>query len=151
MRRYWLGFSAWLLVAMMTCPGQSSAWESLPKESQSDSVARVKVRPRDESVSLAGKWLLTMSAGFEFDATIEPDDRPNYFVLKSKEAPNLLGVYELKGTRLVMHTPRMPKMVGLEWVVLNNNTLVLVEHPKESQFGSDYRGATLGRQKTIDP
>lgn len=137
--------AAWLSVVLVFTAQSNSQESTVTPET------RLEIHPSKVPAALAGKWLLTMPAGFEFDATIEPDDRPNYFVLKAKGAPNVLGVYELKGTRLVMNTPRVSKMLGLEWVILNNNTIVLVEHPKDSQFGSDYRGATLGRQRIADP
>lgn len=103
--------------------------------------------------TLAGDWLLTMPAGHEFDAAIEADDRPNFYVFKPKMGGNnLAGVYELKdGNRLTLVTPRKVGMQGLVWEVKNSNTLILIEHPPSTQRGSDYTGSTLGRQKTVTP
>jgi hypothetical protein len=57
----------------------------------------------------------------------------------------LRGEYELREGRLSMMKPEDEKMTGLVWEVKNRNVLMLVEHPEASQFGSDYRNATLSR------
>jgi hypothetical protein len=46
-----------------------------------------------------------------------------------------------------MVQPFTERMTGLVWEVKNQNSLTLIEHPEKSQAGSDYRSATLGRQK----
>ena len=101
-------------------------------------------------LNLTGEWLLTMVGEFEFDVRIEPDDRPNFFVLRLPGS-NIAGVYELKGNRLEMSRPEDERYVGLVWELKNANTLILIEHPKTSRFSSDYTGATLGRQKRVGP
>lgn len=102
-----------------------------------------------EPVDIAGAWLLTMPRGFEYDATLFAGPEAGLFRLKCG-ALNLGGLYELKGKRLTMVQPQVERMNGLVWEVKNQNTLVLVQHPEKSQFGADYSGATLGRQKKAD-
>jgi hypothetical protein len=103
-----------------------------------------------EPLNPSGRWLLTMPAGFEYNATLEPGPEAGLYRLRCG-AVLLQGLYELRGKRLTMAQPVDPKLVGLVWEVKNRNTLVLVEHPEKAQFGSDYRGATLGRQKQAQP
>ena len=102
-----------------------------------------------KSVDLAGGWLLTMPAGFEFEATLEQIEKSSKYRLVSGAA-NLRGVYELKEGRLSMVQPEDERMIGLVWEIKNRNVLVLVEHPEASQFGSDYRNATLSRPASIN-
>lgn len=105
--------------------------------------------PAADAGDLAGSWLLTMPAGFEYEAVLEATDKPGHFRLRSG-ATNLNGVYELRSGRLSMSAPADEKMVGLAWDVLNRNVVVLTEHPESSRFGSDYRRATLSRHKAED-
>jgi hypothetical protein len=106
--------------------------------------------PNAKRLELTGDWLLTMVGEFEFDVRIEPDDRPNFFVLRLPGS-NIAGVYELKGNRLEMSRPEDGRYVGLVWEAKNANTLILIEHPETSRFSADYTGATLGRQKKVSP
>lgn len=95
---------------------------------------------------LAGSWLLTMPKGFEYEASLEQIEKSSKYHLKS-EAANLSGVYDLRDGRLAMVKPENERMIGLVWEVKNQNVLLLVEHPEASQLGSDYRNATLSRNK----
>lgn len=99
----------------------------------------------EEPIDLAGRWLLTMPAGFEYDATLESGVEPGLYRLRCG-AVLLQGLYELRGRQLIMVQPVDPKLTGLIWHAKNRNALVLVEHPEKSQFGADYRNATMGRQ-----
>lgn len=103
-----------------------------------------------EARMLEGRWLLTMPAGFEYDAVLEP--AVEYGLLRLKcGATNHTGLYEVRGNRLVVVQPENLYLRGLAWEVKNKNSLVLVEQPNTAQVGSDYRGATLGRQKSVEP
>jgi hypothetical protein len=106
------------------------------------------VTPPKAETPLAGRWLLTMPAGFEYDAVLEPGGEPGVYLLKCG-ATNLQGVYELKGRTLTLVEGDSPNLVGMTWKLLNDNAVVLADHPQK--VGSDYRGATLGRQKAADP
>ena len=107
-------------------------------------------RPRSDPDrdSLAGRWLLTMPAGFEYDATIEPGEEPGLYHLQCG-ALNLQGVYELRDRQLRLVSSKEPRMVGITWEVRNANALVLTVHPRTANVGADYTGATLGRQKQV--
>ncbi len=105
-------------------------------------------KPASET-SLAGRWLLTMPAGFEYDARLESVEAGLYRLRCG--ALNLQGLYELRGKTLVLVEADNPHLAGLTWKVLNTNTAVLTTQPNQSKVGSDYRGATLGRQKPAAP
>lgn len=106
-----------------------------------------RVSSATKVTDLAGGWLLTMPAGFEYEASLEPIEKSNKYRLICG-ATNLRGEYELREGRLSMVRPEEEMMTGLVWEVKNRNVLVLVEHPESSQFGSDYRDSTLSRSKT---
>ncbi len=93
----------------------------------------------------AGRWRLTMPAGFEYDATLEPLREAGQYRLHCGAA-TLRGVYSLQGRRLTMKAPEDERLVGLVWQIKNVNTLLLTDHPAQSQFGSDYTNATLCRK-----
>jgi hypothetical protein len=100
-------------------------------------------------LDLGGTWLLTMPRGFEYEARLERiDDTAEYRLICG--ATMLRGGYKLCGRRLTMARAEDEQMAGLVWEVKNKNVLVLIEHPEKSQFGSDYRNATLSRQKPVD-
>jgi hypothetical protein len=101
-----------------------------------------------EEFPLAGRWLLTMPRGFEYDATLEPAGEAGLYRLRCR-ALNLQGLYEARGGRLVLVKPYNQHLAGLTWDFLNNNAMLLTEQPDQAHVGSDYRGATLGRQKQV--
>lgn len=99
-----------------------------------------------EAFPLAGRWLLTMPRGFEYDATLEPAGEVGLYRLRCG-ALNLQGLYEMRRKCLTLVKPDNLHLAGLAWEIRNNNALLLTEQPNQAQVGSDYRGATLGRQK----
>lgn len=99
-----------------------------------------------ETFPLADRWLLTMPRGFEYDATLEPAGEVGLYRLRCG-ALNLQGLYEVRRGRLTLVKPDNRHLAGLAWEIQNNNALLLTEQPNQAQVGSDYRGATLGRQK----
>lgn len=103
--------------------------------------------PGTPSLDLAGTWLLTMPKGFEYEARWERVDGKLEYRLVCG-ATMLRGGYEFCGRRLRMTRAEDERLAGLVWEVKNKNVLLLIEHPEESQFGSDYRNATLSRQKS---
>lgn len=106
-------------------------------------------RVRLEDTDLAGRWLLTMPAGFEYDATLQREDEPGRYRLRCR-ATNLSGVYEFQGRCLTAVSPDNERMTGLGWELKNRNVLLLTVHPESAAVGSDYRNATLSRQKSAD-
>lgn len=107
---------------------------------------RKKPAPTPDETTITGNWLLTMPRGFEYDATIEPGEEYGFYQLKCG-ALNLQGQYEIQGRNLVMVKPANKYLKDLAWEITNRNSLVLTKQPNFNQVGSDYRGATLGRQK----
>lgn len=106
-------------------------------------------RPMMEDTDLSGRWLLTMPAGFEYDATLERVDEPGRYRLRCR-ATNLSGVYAFRGRCLTAVSPDNEQMTGLGWELKNRNVLLLTVHPESAAVGSDYRDATLSRQKSAD-
>jgi hypothetical protein len=115
------------------------------EETAPPQVSRRLIAAPPLSKDLAGTWLLTMSAGFEYEAVLEATEKPGEFRLRG--AGNLNGVYVLRNGKLSIAEPDNEKMQGLVWDVLNRNVVLLTEHPESSQFGSDYRRSTLSRKK----
>ena len=62
--------------------------------------------------------------------------------------PGFVFLEEVPDLDLILVESGQKKMVGLGWEVQNANTLELTVHPRTANVGADYRGATLGRQKT---
>ncbi|MDB5351997.1 MAG: heme-binding protein [Planctomycetota bacterium] len=96
-------------------------------------------------IDLAGRWILTMPSGAQWNATFEKNCRCNHIDLRCGGGL-LQGEYEMKGGWLAVAKPTDEKLTGLVWKIRNRNLLELVEHPVASQFGSDYRGAVLVRR-----
>ena len=90
--------------------------------------------------NLEGEWLVTLPAGFEFVGKIEK--RPES-CWSFQEMRNLTGLYQIEGETLkgVTTDPKEPR--DYEWLIVNNDILVLTKAPQN--IGSDYRGATLRR------
>lgn len=65
--------------------------------------------------ALAGRWLLTLPAGFEYDADIEPGGEAGLYRLRCG-ALNLRGLYELRGQTLTLVEADNPHLAGLAWV-----------------------------------
>lgn len=112
--------------------------------------ARQPSKQSSKSNALAGAWLLTMPRGFEYDATIEAAGEAGLYRLRCG-ASNLQGLYEVRGERVTLVKPHNEHLAGLAWDIQNTNALVLRVQPNQAQVGSDYRGATLGRQKKAEP
>jgi hypothetical protein len=121
-------FTLSLALLLVAGPGEESTRRFLP-----------------ETTDLSGRWLLTMPAGFEYDATIEPVD--GRYRLRCR-ATNLSGQYDLQGHSLQVVSPTNDQMIGMAWELKNRNLLILTDHPQV--VGSDYRNATLTRQKSAD-
>jgi hypothetical protein len=91
-------------------------------------------------LDLAGRWLLTLPAGYQYRITLEAAGENRY------RFPSLAfaGVYELKGQKLVMLEPVDKRMTVFDWTINNVNSLTLTDETGAS--GARYAGATLGRQ-----
>lgn len=96
--------------------------------------------PSEPAVNIDGEWLVTLPAGFEFVGKIEK--RPEG-CWSFQEMRNLSGFYQLEGNTLKGVTTDKKEPRDYEWLILNDNVLVLTKAPQN--IGSDYRGATLRR------
>jgi hypothetical protein len=88
-----------------------------------------------------------MPAGFEYAATLVRIGEDGHYRLRCP-ATNLSGVYNLSDRRLTAVSPDNERMTGLVWEIKNRNVLLLTVHPETAAVGSDYRNATLSRQKS---
>jgi hypothetical protein len=97
---------------------------------------------------LVGKWLLTMPAGFEYEAQFERAETKNDVVSYrlTTKATNLRGVYAFIDGRLTLVQPDEANMAGLAWEIKNRNVILLVVHPESAHVGADYRNASLTRK-----
>lgn len=129
-----------VIISFSSLAGVAIAWNRLPETTRSErqTVAR--------HFAISGQWLLTMPKGFEYEVRLRKIDGADKYRLECG-ATMLRGEYELSGRRLSMLKPDDERLTGLVWEIKNKNVLVLVEHPEKSQFGSDYRNATLSRHR----
>jgi hypothetical protein len=103
-------------------------------------LAAAEVAP-SASVDLAGRWLLTLPAGFQYRVTLEAAGEGSYRITGGLA---FAGVYELQGEKLAMVEPVDKRMTVFDWTLHNGNSLTLVAETGAS--GARYVGATLGRQ-----
>lgn len=121
---------------VITQPGEDEpAQQSVSSEYQA-----YRVEPEDET-NLAGRWLLTLPAGWQQRATIERLEDGRY---RLPGHGNLNGVYVLEGRTLTLVEHSDDPMPNFVWEVLNDNTLRL--RIDENNAGANYLGATMGRQ-----
>ncbi len=97
-------------------------------------------KPEPRVPNLDGEWLVTLPAGFEFVGRIEKQPEGCW---SFQEMRNLSGYYQLEGNTLKSVTTDKKEPRDYEWLILNDNVLVLTKAPQN--IGSDYRGATLRR------
>ncbi len=126
-------------------PGEArpQSFDFLPPKHVRIQLSR-RPKPVDVAVpalNIDGEWLVTLPAGFEFVGKIAK--QPNG-VLSFTEMRGLSGDYKLEGDtfKRVLTSKDDPRDV-FEWLMLNDNVLVLTKAPQH--IGSDYRGATLRR------
>lgn len=99
-------------------------------------------QPEPQLPNLDGEWLVTLPAGFEFVGTIEK--RPEG-CWSFQEMRNMSGYYQLEGNTLKAVVTDKKEHREYEWLILNDNVMVLTKSPPQEKVGSDYRGATLRR------
>ncbi len=92
---------------------------------------------------LAGTWLMTLPAGFQYQVTVWPLGGNRYSL---RNAVRFSGVYELREDRLVLTRGTSSPAQGFEWKLLPSGELSLVAQPPPSKIGQNYLGATLKRQ-----
>jgi hypothetical protein len=129
-----------LLTATLSLRGELR----LPAESQVPAAAEATpaVEPAAATrIDLAGDWLLTLPAGFQYRVALERTDDGRY---RLSSSGNSAGVYERRGDKLFMFAPEDERHDVFTWQVLNANTLLLIDETGAS--GARYAGATLCRQ-----
>jgi hypothetical protein len=113
------------------------------------------VVPREPaSPRLAGRWLMTLPAGFEHRVTLEPVGPDRYRLKATRTDPRgkgdnrlvFAGLYEIRDGRLVIFDPDDSRRMGFGWTIHNPNTLILADQPEAGTTGADYLGASLTRQ-----
>lgn len=95
----------------------------------------------ENRLDLAGDWILTLPAGFQYRLQLQRTDDGRYAMPDSR---NMTGVYERRGDKLYMSEPIDERHNVFTWRILNANTLTLIDETGAS--GARYAGATLCRQ-----
>jgi hypothetical protein len=108
----------------------------------------VPAAPKADPPALAGRWLMTLPAGFKYEAVIEAGEEFGLYRIKC-EAHNLQGIYDLRGKALAVAKPFNPNRPSLAWEVRGPDELVLTRQDDQRKVGADYRGATLVRIKPM--
>ena len=101
------------------------------------------VDPAQEK-SIAGKWEMTLPAGFKHPATLVALGDQRFRI--EDTPPNFRGVYERTGDRLAVVEPTDKRLTEFVWQIQSDDSLLLIESPPTGKIGSDYRGATLKRK-----
>jgi hypothetical protein len=98
---------------------------------------------RFASVNLTGRWLMTLPAGFKYEAGLRPQEFAGLYYLNVRG--NLAGIYRHQGKMLSVEVPRDKRLTEFVWEFQDENLLLLTAAPATAKIGSDYRGATLRR------
>jgi RNA polymerase sigma factor (sigma-70 family) len=94
------------------------------------------------AAGLAGRWVMTLPAGFQHRVVMRPLGGNRLAV---ENAVRFSGVYELRKGRLVLVQPTIPGERAFEWEVRATGDLVLVAQPPVAKTGQNYLGAVLIR------
>jgi beta-lactamase regulating signal transducer with metallopeptidase domain len=109
----------------------------------------VLLRPGWEEVasaggsSLAGRWRMTLPAGFEHEVTLISAGKDRYHLLPMSLSSS--GLYEVRADRLVLMVPNDPRPLDFQWQIEGHGRLVLIRQPELSTIGSNYLGGSLTR------
>ncbi len=94
------------------------------------------------AAKVVGRWMLTLPAGFVFEAEATLTD-DGCVKLGGKKGNNLFGKFAVRGDRLELVEPTDKGIVDLVWQVKSNNRLTLIVD--QNNVGAKYLGATLER------
>jgi hypothetical protein len=97
----------------------------------------------DRESHVTGGWRMFLPAGYQHEITLTPTG-PNQYRLAPARLDSS-GIYELRGSRLVMAAPTDPRLLGFEWEMRGEEHFVLVAQPPLAKIGSNYLGAVLRR------
>jgi hypothetical protein len=123
------------------CAKDSESRSSVAQEQKPGGTPAATESERTTSIDLAGRWLLTLPAGFQYRVTIEQAGEGRY---RFSGGLAFAGIYELQGQKLAMIEPVDKRMTVFDWTLHNVNSLTLAAETGAS--GARYVGATLGRQ-----
>ncbi|MBC8117365.1 MAG: hypothetical protein H7062_23455 [Candidatus Saccharimonas sp.] len=104
--------------------------------------ARLKANDREAAAKLVGRWMLTLPAGFVFEAEVTQTG-DGCVKLGGKQGNNPFGKFAVKGDRLELVEPTDKGIVDLVWQVKSNNLLTLIVD--QNNVGATYLGAKLER------
>jgi hypothetical protein len=131
---------------LLTATISHSAETRLPAQAASEAATvEEPVAAPAARFDLAGDWLMTLPAGFQYRVQLQRTDDGRY---RLSSSGNSAGVYERRGDKLYMFAPEDERHDVFTWQVLNANTLQLVDETGAS--GARYAGATLSRQIAAD-
>ena len=83
-------------------------------------------------------WLLTLPSGSKLNAFLRPEGEQRFFLGR---AGRFSGLYELRGSRLVMEKPQDRLETGFEWEARGADEFTLVA--QRPDLDNNYLGATL--------
>jgi hypothetical protein len=131
----------WLaVVGMAACVAGAAAYERPADAARPPKPSQIEENPFDP----AGRWVLTLPAGWQRKVTIVRVSDDTYEV---KAGPKVLmnGVYELDrdDQTLALLEANDPTQKAFEFQILNANTLQLVR--QDTPSGGSYVGATMSR------
>jgi RNA polymerase sigma factor (sigma-70 family) len=98
--------------------------------------------PQPTPEVLAGRWLLTLPAGFQYQVVVRQLAEGRYSL---DNAVRFSGIYERRANRLVLVVPRIRTEQGFEWEIRGAEELTLAAQPPAHKTGQDYSGAVLRR------
>ena len=138
-----------LATALLVAGGRAASSTLSPPPAQAQEAPRsaaplppAKQEQGDAAAALAGRWLMTLPAGFQYIVTIRPASMGRVVLEK---AVRFSGDHELRQGRLVRLEPVGPEGLRFGWELRSADELTLVAQPPVIRTGADYLGATLRR------
>lgn len=93
---------------------------------------------------LSGKWRVRWLDGREETVLVQDFSDGRWNV--NGPAPELNGVYTLKGSKFVCVQPELPAMAGFTWNRTSNNLFTLVQQPETVRLHDHWIGAQMRRE-----
>lgn len=93
---------------------------------------------------LRGKWQVRWLDGREETVLVQDFSDGRWNV--TGPAPELNGVYTLKGSKFVCVQPELPAMVGFAWNRDSKNLFTLVQQPEAPRLHDHWLGAQMVRE-----
>jgi hypothetical protein len=93
---------------------------------------------------LSGKWQVRWLDGREETVRVQDFSDGRWNV--KGPAPELNGVYTLKGSKLVCEQPELPAMAGFAWNRDSKDLFTLVQQPETPRLHDHWLGAQMRRE-----